>query len=557
MDRREHTGRREPHPRARVLPGARPARTPPRRRPLHPRALDRSHRDGEAVVASSLSLLAWCANTFEVPCVPGDLSFTDAHLPGLSRGVRLVGPRRCGAVRPRRGSRRASVRRPAVRGHRDPRLSGQRGSFVSRTFPCPSSTATAMRSRWRPPTRERGAPFPVGTPSVLRARDPAAARFPLAEPTPSISQTSGRSRSVRSHEQGCDRRGRPRVQRGGLSRPRRSTDQRAGGVANGSVSASPGPVASPGRLGVGRQEDPVRCPAAVAFLHPRTPLRSAKRRTSVSPTPTPGGDGARQVPVGILRTPCPAGPRGRPDRRLRPRSGPRRGAPGPKPHGGRGRAWRAALASRFSTMRSTLALDRLSHRLQFDDEAIAGHEIGFLDDATDERAHVGLLELWGDDAAGEPIHVEQVRDEAFEPTGVGRDATGEVARVGFVELHVATLERDREAEDRGERCAEVVRDCLQGVFFISSSKRSRWLASRSTASARSSCAWVPSVPSRRAGTLAGRASCRVVPPGGPRPGPTRSARPSRSSGTPSRSGRPRWCCSRHLQRARGRDRPGG
>lgn len=42
---------------------------------------------GDAVVASSLSLLAWCANTFEIPCVPGDLSFTDAHLPGLSRGV--------------------------------------------------------------------------------------------------------------------------------------------------------------------------------------------------------------------------------------------------------------------------------------------------------------------------------------------------------------------------------------------------------------------------------------------------------------------------------------
>ena len=42
---------------------------------------------GDDVAASGLSLLAWCANTVETPCVPGDLSFSDAHLPGLSRGV--------------------------------------------------------------------------------------------------------------------------------------------------------------------------------------------------------------------------------------------------------------------------------------------------------------------------------------------------------------------------------------------------------------------------------------------------------------------------------------
>jgi hypothetical protein len=42
---------------------------------------------GDDVTASELSLLAWCANTIHVPCVPGDLSFSDVHLPGLSRGV--------------------------------------------------------------------------------------------------------------------------------------------------------------------------------------------------------------------------------------------------------------------------------------------------------------------------------------------------------------------------------------------------------------------------------------------------------------------------------------
>jgi hypothetical protein len=42
---------------------------------------------GDRVVPSGVSLLAWCENTIDVPCVPGDLSFTDIHLPGLSRGV--------------------------------------------------------------------------------------------------------------------------------------------------------------------------------------------------------------------------------------------------------------------------------------------------------------------------------------------------------------------------------------------------------------------------------------------------------------------------------------
>ena len=42
---------------------------------------------GDIVDPNQLSMLAWCKNTVEIPCVPGALSFTDAHLPGLSRGV--------------------------------------------------------------------------------------------------------------------------------------------------------------------------------------------------------------------------------------------------------------------------------------------------------------------------------------------------------------------------------------------------------------------------------------------------------------------------------------
>ena len=49
-------------------------------------SIERTELGGD-VVSSGLSLLAWCANTFETPCVPGDLSFADVHLPGLAEGV--------------------------------------------------------------------------------------------------------------------------------------------------------------------------------------------------------------------------------------------------------------------------------------------------------------------------------------------------------------------------------------------------------------------------------------------------------------------------------------
>ncbi len=53
---------------------------------------------GDIVEARRISLVAWCKNTVEIPCVPGDLSFTDSHLPGLSRGV-FGWSRRGGEVR--------------------------------------------------------------------------------------------------------------------------------------------------------------------------------------------------------------------------------------------------------------------------------------------------------------------------------------------------------------------------------------------------------------------------------------------------------------------------
>jgi hypothetical protein len=42
---------------------------------------------GTPVEPARLSFLGWCQNTEATPCVPGELSLFDSHLPGLSRGV--------------------------------------------------------------------------------------------------------------------------------------------------------------------------------------------------------------------------------------------------------------------------------------------------------------------------------------------------------------------------------------------------------------------------------------------------------------------------------------
>jgi hypothetical protein len=42
---------------------------------------------GGSVRATGMSSYGWCANTYEIPCVPGQYAFTDVHLPGLAEGV--------------------------------------------------------------------------------------------------------------------------------------------------------------------------------------------------------------------------------------------------------------------------------------------------------------------------------------------------------------------------------------------------------------------------------------------------------------------------------------
>jgi hypothetical protein len=44
-------------------------------------------QDGGAVTATRLGAFGWCADTYALPCVPGNLGFYDRHLPGLGQGV--------------------------------------------------------------------------------------------------------------------------------------------------------------------------------------------------------------------------------------------------------------------------------------------------------------------------------------------------------------------------------------------------------------------------------------------------------------------------------------
>ena len=116
------------------------------------------------------------------------------------------------------------------------------------------------------------------------------------------------------------------------------------------------------------------------------------------------------------------------------------------------------------------------------------------------------------------------------------DAVGEVARVGLVELHVAPFEGDREAEDRGERRAQVVRDGLQ--------ERVLHLVERSETLGRLPLDVERALQLGLRLLALGHVEQESLPVGGlarqphepwPRPAPTRCARPWRSCGTPSRS----------------------
>ena len=86
-----------------------------------------------------------------------------------------------------------------------------------------------------------------------------------------------------------------------------------------------------------------------------------------------------------------------------------------------------------------------------------------LKDARKDQRHVDVVAVRGDDAAGHPVEVEEVRQQAVELAGVGRDPSDEVVLVlaGDLLLTEAPLERQGAAEDARERRPEVVRHGLE------------------------------------------------------------------------------------------------
>ncbi len=94
-------------------------------------------------------------------------------------------------------------------------------------------------------------------------------------------------------------------------------------------------------------------------------------------------------------------------------------------------------------------------------QATSRHELGVGDELADERPEVELLERRGRDAPVEPLEIEEVAHDAVELPGVRGDPVGHVARLDRFDLEIFAFEGDGEAEDRGERRAEVVRHGLQ------------------------------------------------------------------------------------------------
>ena len=73
-----------------------------------------------------------------------------------------------------------------------------------------------------------------------------------------------------------------------------------------------------------------------------------------------------------------------------------------------------------------------------------------------ERADVGQRYCGVDDAAVQPVDVEQVLQQPIELARVRGEAFQQVVAVGLD--HLRALERERQPEDRGERAAQLVGD---------------------------------------------------------------------------------------------------
>ena len=254
-------------------------------------ALDRATELGDAVTATGLSLLGVVRRTrSRVPCVPGDLRRSaDVHLPGLARGVfGWSDPTASVRFDSRGRRRRPAVRRGAVPRQRQPRVPTRTRHRSTRTCRWSLVDGTGARGRRspRPTSGQRGAALSLGTPPVLRSRDPAAAALPARDVRRrSISRDVRSDRDpVRPHDGRRDRRGRPQLQRGGvLTAPAHGHRRAAGRPA---AAAPSRPCAMP-RV--------VAAAAARLGRGPRAGTPGTRRRRRRVPAPTRARRAARRT----------------------------------------------------------------------------------------------------------------------------------------------------------------------------------------------------------------------------------------------------------------------
>ena len=129
--------------------------------------------------------------------------------------------------------------------------------------------------------------------------------------------------------------------------------------------------------------------------------------------------------------------------------------------------WRPALASRFSTTRSTLAAST---------QATTGSTISssrrpllppLLGDPADQGGQVGGAAPRGHDPLAQPVQVEQVGQQSVQLAGVGHQPVDQVGGVLRGQARPGPLEGQGDADDRGQRGPQLVGDGVQeGVLHV-------------------------------------------------------------------------------------------
>ena len=119
---------------------------------------------------------------------------------------------------------------------------------------------------------------------------------------------------------------------------------------------------------------------------------------------------------------------------------------------------RTAFASRFSTMRSTLAVSTVTMTLGVQTWTRRGRSISMSETTRPTSAPRSADSSFGlQDAPVQTVEVEQVPEQQIQLSRVGRQAPDELGLFVAIELDVLPLERERDPEHRRERGPQFVR----------------------------------------------------------------------------------------------------